>query len=65
LTHARPPSQSRPCPYPFLDAANGGYGQVAVTIVGVTIGFVIVAAIYVAIGNWRRGDRSAPELRPA
>lgn len=40
-------------PYPFLDPANGGYGQVAVTVVAVTIGFIVIAAIMVAIGNAR------------
>ena len=41
-------------PYPFLDPSNGGYGKVAVTVVAVTIGFVVIAAAYVALGNWRR-----------
>jgi hypothetical protein len=41
-------------PYPFLDPANGGYGKVAVTVVAVTIGFVVIAVAYVVLGNWRR-----------
>jgi hypothetical protein len=45
-------------PYPFLDPANGGYGMVAVVIVAVTLGFLGLAAITVAIGN--RGDRASP-----
>ena len=40
-------------PYPFLDPANGGYGKVAVTVVAVTIGFVVLAAASIAIGNAR------------
>jgi hypothetical protein len=52
-------------PYPFLDPANGGYAQVVVTVIGVTIGFLVIAAVYVWLANWRRGDGAAPELRPA
>nr|ADC35994.1 hypothetical protein [uncultured bacterium 148] len=49
-------------PYPFLDPANGGYGQVAVTAVAITIGFVLLALVLVAIGNARRRavDGGAP-----
>jgi hypothetical protein len=47
-------------PYPFLDPANGGYGQVAITIVAITAGFVALASITVAIGNARR--RAEPTL---
>jgi hypothetical protein len=50
-------------PYPFLDPAHGGYGQVAVTVVAVTIGFVVVSAITIGIGNARRG--SAQAVQPA
>jgi hypothetical protein len=46
-------------PYPFLDPVNGGYGFVAITIVGITIGFLVVAAIYIWIGNWRRATAEA------
>jgi hypothetical protein len=52
-------------PYPFLNPANGGYGQVAVTVVGVTIGFLAIAALYVWLGNWRRGTAGATGWRPA
>lgn len=38
-------------PYPFLDPANGGYGQVAITIVAVTVGFLAIATAYIAIGS--------------
>jgi len=40
-------------PYPFLDPAKGGYGQVAVTIVAVTIGFALIAAVVIAVATWR------------
>jgi hypothetical protein len=43
-------------PYPFLDPANGGYGQVAITVVAVTIGFLAISAVVVVDGN-RRRDR--------
>ena len=42
-------------PYPFLDPANGGYGQVALTVVGVTVAFALIAAAIIAIGNARAG----------
>ena len=41
-------------PYPFLDPKNGGYGQVLITAVAVTIGFVVIAAAIIWLGNWRR-----------
>ena len=40
-------------PYPFLDPANGGYGQVAVVVVGVLIAFVAIAVAILAIANSR------------
>jgi hypothetical protein len=40
-------------PYPFLDPANGGYGQVAVSVIGVTVAFALIAAAIIAIGNAR------------
>jgi hypothetical protein len=49
-------------PYPFLDPANGGYGQVAVTVVAVVIGFVVISAVIVWIGNAR--GRTASERHP-
>jgi hypothetical protein len=51
-------------PYPFLNPANGGYGQVLVTAVAITIGFVAISAAILWLGNWRR-DASRTELRPA
>jgi hypothetical protein len=46
-------------PYPFLDPANGGYGSVAVMVVGITVGFLALSALYIWLGNWRR-DRTTP-----
>jgi hypothetical protein len=45
-------------PYPFLDPANGGYGQVALTIVAITIGFVAVSLVVIAVGNVRAAGRT-------
>jgi hypothetical protein len=50
-------------PYPFLDPAHGGYGQVAITVAAITLGFFVIAAAYVWLGNRRGGRR--PELQPA
>jgi hypothetical protein len=44
-------------PYPFLDPANGGYGQVAITIALITIGFVVLALLFVWLGNARARRR--------
>jgi len=30
-------------PYPFLDPANGGYGAVVTTTVGIVVGFFVIA----------------------
>jgi len=49
-------------PYPFLDPANGGYGQVAVTVIAVTIGFFVIALVMIAGGNARR--EGVAELQP-
>jgi hypothetical protein len=54
-------------PYPFLDPANGGYGSVAAMVVGITIGFFVLSAVYIWLGNWRaghttpRGDLQEPQ----
>jgi len=50
-------------PYPFLDPANGGYGSVAIAIVGVLVGFLVLSALFVALGNAR--SRPPQTLRPA
>lgn len=47
-------------PYPFLNPANGGYGQVAITVVAVTVGFAVFAAVTIAIGNARSRGSTAP-----
>lgn len=41
-------------PYPFLNPANGGFGAVAATCVGIGITFVVVTALLIAAGNARR-----------
>ena len=51
-------------PYPFLDPKNGGYGQVLITAVAVTIGFVAISAAIIWLGNWRRAA-ATPSLRAA
>ena len=50
-------------PYPFLDPANGGYGQVLVTAIAVTVGFIAISAAIIWLGNWRRD--ASPEARAA
>lgn len=40
-------------PYPFLDPANGGYGQVALTVVAITVGFAVIALVMIAVGTRR------------
>ena len=47
-------------PYPFLNPANGGYGQVAVTAVAVTIGFALFAGVIIAIGVARARETPEP-----
>jgi hypothetical protein len=46
-------------PYPFLDPANGGYGVVAAYVVGITLGFLALSAVYIWLGNWR-SEQSRP-----
>lgn len=43
-------------PYPFLDPANGGYGQVFVTAVAIAIGFFVLSLGVIALGNARFGS---------
>ena len=40
-------------PYPFLNPANGGYGSVALMVVAITAGFLVIAAVYIWLGNNR------------
>jgi hypothetical protein len=51
-------------PYPFLDPANGGYGQVAVVIAAITIGFVGLSLLFAWAGNARR-PAGRQEVRPS
>ncbi len=32
-------------PYPFLDPANGGYGALVTTTVGIVVGFFVIALV--------------------
>jgi hypothetical protein len=46
-------------PYPFLDPARGGYGQVAVVAARITAGLVVISLALIVIGTARgRADRS-------
>lgn len=47
-------------PYPFLNPTNGGYGSVAVISAAILIGFLIIAAVVVALGNFARTWSSKP-----
>lgn len=47
-------------PYPFLNPANGGYGQVAITCIIITLFFCILCVVAVLISG-RRGNRAAIE----
>ncbi len=40
-------------PYPFLDPANGGYGQVAIITAGVAIVFFLVSFVVIALSRLR------------
>lgn len=40
-------------PYPFLDPGDGGYGPVAIAVVAITLGFLLIAGVTIAIGNAR------------
>jgi hypothetical protein len=42
----------------FLDPTNGGYGQVAVVVAAITVGFLGLAWVDVAAGNARQGDET-------
>ena len=44
-------------PYPFLDPAHGGYASVAVSVVGIFVGFLAIGAATMAVGNALRERR--------
>ncbi len=44
-------------PYPFLDPANGGYGSVAVYVVGIFVGFLAIGGATMWLGNVLRERR--------
>ncbi len=46
-------------PYPFLDPANGGYGQVLVTAVVILVAFVAISWVIIEIGNRRSAASGA------
>jgi len=46
-------------PYPFLDPANGGSSSVALYVVAILVGFVLISAITIWLGNAMR-DRGRP-----
>ncbi|MEO6349474.1 MAG: Pr6Pr family membrane protein [Candidatus Limnocylindrales bacterium] len=46
-------------PYPFLDPANGGYGTVALYIVGVLVLAILLIVGVIAVGRWLGRNRSA------
>jgi hypothetical protein len=52
-------------PYPFLDPANGGYAQVVIVIVAITLAFVALALVFAATGNARRRQAGPAAEHPA
>ena len=50
-------------PYPFLDPANGGYGTVALYVVGIFVFGVVVATLLRLVGNALRSRRVVPVCR--
>lgn len=48
-------------PYPFLNPANGGYGQIAITIVAVLAAFIAISWAIIWLGNWRRDTAREPQ----
>lgn len=46
-------------PYPFLDPANGGYGQVLVTAAVILVGFIAITWLIVELGNRRAASTEA------
>lgn len=50
-------------PYPFLDPARGGYGQVAVVVAAITAGFVAISLALIVLGNARSRPGTAVAYR--
>lgn len=44
-------------PYPFLDPANGGYRSVAYHVIVIFAGFLVIAGVIVALGDFGRDRR--------
>ena len=47
-------------PYPFLDPANGGYGSVALYVVGILVFGVVLCVVISVVGNALGGRRGSP-----
>ena len=52
-------------PYPFLEPANGGYGTVALYVLGIFVFGVVVATILRLVGNALRARRVVPAAAAA
>jgi hypothetical protein len=44
-------------PYPFLDPDAGGYRSVGYHVIAILAGFVVIAGLTVALGDWGRDRR--------
>src|SRR5436190_1403917 len=44
-------------PYPFLDPDQGGYRSVGYHVVALFAGFIVIAGVIVALGDWGRDRR--------
>jgi hypothetical protein len=44
-------------PYPFLDPDSGGYRSVGYHVIAILAGFVVIAGLIVALGDWGRDRR--------
>lgn len=47
-------------PYPFLDPANGGYGVLALYVIGILVLFVVVTWLIATVGTALRARRREP-----